>query len=402
MQDSRKPFVVMAKPVGSRCNMRCAYCYYLEKGQFSAHAKQSRMSFTLLEKLIRQTIEASDGTVSFTWHGGEPTLAGLDFYRKVVELEKKYLPKGWEVWNNIQTNGLLLNDEWCRFLRENRFDVGVSIDGAQWVHDKNRRDRGGKETYERTVRAVRRLQAAGIQPDLLCTVTSDAAGDPLGVYHGLRELGTGWAQFIPIIVRRKGGDLSSKNGDLTPESNALSPESVTPEGYGEFLCTVFDEWVTHDLGSLDVQLFAETARIWAGGEANLCWMAPTCGRVLIAEEDGAVYACDHFVDGEHRLGTLSGERLDALANSERQFVFGDAKRDTLTAECKSCPWLSCCNGGCLKDRFAASEDGEPGQYYLCRGLKRFFTHAHGPMTRVMELSGQGMKPREIMETLRKK
>ena len=385
----KRPFVVMAKPVGSRCNMRCSYCYYLEKGKFSAHAKQTRMSFDLLEKLIRQTIEASDGpVVSFTWHGGEPTLAGLDFYKKAVELERKYLPRGWQAWNNLQTNGLMLNDAWCKFLRDNRFDVGLSIDGAAWVHDKNRRDRGGAGTYDRAVKAVRRLQAAGIQPDLLCTVNADSVADPLGVYRGLRELGTGWVQFIPIIVCTPGGGLTA--------------ESVTPEGYGDFLCTVFDEWVTRDLGILDVQLFAETARIWAGGEASLCWMAPTCGRVLIAEEDGGVYACDHFVDAEHRLGSLTSARLDALANAERQFQFGDLKRDALTTECKRCPWLSCCNGGCLKDRFAASEDGEPGQYYLCRGLKRFFAHAHGPMTRVMELSGQGMKPREIMETLRKK
>ena len=386
MQDDRKPFVVMAKPVGSRCNMRCTYCYYLEKSRFSAHAKQGRMSFSLLEKIIRQTIEACDGIVSFVWHGGEPTLAGLDFYKKVVELERKYLPRGWEVWNNIQTNGLLLNDAWCKFLRENHFDVGVSLDGAQWVHDKNRRDRGGAETYQRTLRAVRRLQAAGIQPDLLCTVTSDSASDPLGVYRGIRELDTGWVQFIPIIVR--------------DENGLLLPESVTPEGYGAFLCAAFDEWVTHDRGSLDVQLFAETARIWAGGEANLCWMAPTCGRVIVAEEDGAVYACDHFVDDDHRLGTLSGGRLDVLANSERQFVFGDAKRDTLTAECRRCRWLSCCNGGCPKDRFGVSEGGEPGQYLLCKGLKRFFAHADEPLHRVMALSSQGMKPGQIMERLR--
>ena len=343
------------------------------------------MSFSLLEKLMRQTIEASDGTVSFVWHGGEPTLAGLDFYRKVVELERKYLPQGWEMWNTLQTNGLLLTDAWCKFLRENRFDVGVSIDGAQWVHDKNRRDRGGTGTYQRTIRAVRRLQAAGIQPDLLCTVTSDVTDDPLGVYHGIRELNTGWVQFIPIIVQ--------------DENGGLSPKSVTSEEYGAFLCAVFDEWVTHDLGSLDVQLFAETARIWAGGEANLCWMAPTCGRVIIAEEDGAVYACDHFVDDEHRLGTLSGGRLDALANSERQIAFGDAKRDTLTAECRRCLWLACCNGGCLKDRFGVSEDGEPGQYLLCKGLKQFFAHADGPLHQVMALSSQSMKPMQIMELL---
>ena len=383
----KKPFVVMAKPVGSRCNMRCAYCYYLEKGQFSAHARQTRMSFDLLEKLIRQTIEASDGpVVSFTWHGGEPTLAGIDFYKKAVELERKYLPRGWQAWNNLQTNGLMLNDAWCKFLRDNRFDVGLSIDGAAWVHDKNRRDRGGAGTYERVVKAARRLQAVGIQPDLLCTVNADSAADPLGVYRGLRELGTGWAQFIPIVVRLPDG--------------SIAPESVTPDDYGDFLCAVFDEWVTHDLGILDVQLFAETARIWAGGEASLCWMVPTCGRVLIAEEDGSVYSCDHFVDGEHRLGNLANAKLEALANSGRQFKFGDAKRDALTAECRRCPWLSCCNGGCLKDRFGLSEDGEPGQYYLCRGLKKFFSHAHGPMKRVMELSSQGLKPPQIMERIR--
>ena len=388
MKEEKLPFVVMAKPVGSRCNMRCHYCYYLEKGQYSAHEKQSRMSFKLLEKLIRQTIEASAGpVVSFTWHGGEPTLAGLDFYKKAVELEKKYLPRGWQVWNNIQTNGLLLSDEWCRFLRENRFDVGLSIDGSQAVHDQNRRDLGGQGTWDRVRRGVERLQKAGIQPDLLCTVNSASLTDPLGVYRALRDLGTGWMQFIPIVVRFPDG--------------AFSPESVTGEGYGQFLCTVFDEWMAHDLGKVDVQLFAETARIWAGGQASLCWMAPTCGRVLIAEEDGSIYACDHFVDPDHRLGSLLTDNLEALANLPQQLKFGESKRSALTAECRACPWLNCCGGGCLKDRFGLSRDGEEGQYYLCVGLKAFFAHAHGPMTRAMELSRQGKTPAEIMEVIGK-
>ncbi len=382
-----QPFVVMAKPVGSRCNMRCSYCYYLDKGKLSSHAKQSRMRFDLLEKLIRQTIESSPGpAVSFTWHGGEPTLAGLEFYKRAVELERKYLPRGWEAWNNLQTNGLLLNDAWCRFLKENRFDVGLSIDGAQWVHDRNRRDLGDQGTYERVSRAIGRLQAVGIQPDLLCTVNAASAEDPLGVYRSLRGFGTGWIQFIPIVVPLGGA--------------AVSPESITPAAYGRFLCTVFDEWIARDLGVLDVQLFAETARVWAGGQASLCWMAPTCGRVLIAEEDGSVYSCDHFVDPEHRLGNLATARIDRLADSQRQIFFGNSKRDTLTAECRRCQWLACCNGGCMKDRFGLSADGEAGQYYLCQGLKQFFSHAHAPMQRVMELSRSGYKPAQIMRQLR--
>ena len=389
MATEKQPFVVMAKPVGSRCNMHCAYCYYLEKGQYSTHAKQSRMTYDLLEKLIRQTIEAGTGpTVSFTWHGGEPTLAGLEFYRRAVELEQKYLPRGWQAWNNLQTNGLLLNESWARFLRENRFDVGLSIDGCAAVHDANRRDLGGNPTFARAAQAVKLLQRHGIQPDLLCTVNADSVKDPLAVYEGLRQLNTGWVQFIPIVVR-------------LPEGG-FAPQSVTPRDYGRFLCAVFDRWVTQDLGRLDVQLFAETARILAGGQASLCWMAPTCGRVLIAEEDGGVYSCDHFVDSEHRLGTLGRDRLEALANSPRQLAFGNAKRDTLTAQCRACPWLSLCGGGCPKDRFACSDTGEAGQYYLCDGLRTFWAHAEPVLRRVMELSRRRRKPEEIMEVISKR
>ena len=380
-----QPFTVMAKPVGSRCNMRCRYCYYLEKGRFSSHEQQTRMSYDLLERLIRQTIETCPGpVVSFVWHGGEPTLAGLDFYKKAVELQKKYLPHGWQVWNNLQTNGILINDGWCRFLKENRFDVGVSIDGNENVHDKNRRSLGGGPTHSRTSRAISRLRAAGIAPDLLCTVNSASARDPLAVYKALRGTGCGWVQFIPIIVRTDDG---------------LSEESVTAEDYGRFLITVFDEWVRNDLGKLDVQLFAETARIMAGGKASVCWMSETCGRVLIAEEDGSVYSCDHFVDTEHRLGNLKNSRLDALADGEFQTEFGNSKFSGLTEECRSCGFLRFCGGGCPKDRFGKSSDGEDGQYILCEGLKSFFSHAEPVLRRVMDMSSKGMKPAEIMKLL---
>jgi uncharacterized protein len=380
------PLAVMAKPVGSRCNMRCAYCYYLDKGKYSASSRQTRMSYDLLERLIRQTIAASPGpVVSFTWHGGEPTLAGMDFYRKALALEKKYLPRGWVAWNNLQTNGLLLNEDWCRFLKENRFDVGLSIDGPAAIHDRNRRQLGGGGTFARVSAAIRRLREAGIEPDLLCTVNAASQEHPLEVYRALRETRCGWVQFIPVVIRDGSG--------------AAAPGSVSPEGYGRFLKTVFDEWVTRDLGLLDVQLFAETARIMAGGEASLCWMSPTCGHVLIVEEDGAVYSCDHYVDPEHRLGTLHEGSLARMADSEFQRAFGQSKRDALTEECRACPWLRFCNGGCLKDRFGVSADGQPGQYWLCSGLKAFFAHAEPILERVMALSAAGKKPREIMEAL---
>lgn len=387
-QNEQRPFAVIVKPVGARCNMRCAYCYYLEKSELNAQGAQSRMSYATLERLIRQTVESSPGpVVSFTWHGGEPTLAGLDFYRRAVELERKYLPRGWQTWNNLQTNGLLLNDEWCAFLKNEHFDVGLSIDGCAAVHDKNRLDRGGSGTYERVKKAALRLTKAGLEPDLLCTVTSDSAAHPLEVYRGLKELQTGWVQFIPVVVPLPDG--------------GFAPQSVTPEAYGEFLCKVFDEWATEDLGKLDVQLFAETARIWAGGEASVCHMAGECGRVLVCESDGSIYSCDHFVDDEHRLGSVNNAKLRSYADGEFQTAFGESKRTALTAQCRACPWLSCCGGGCLKDRFALSKDGEPGQYYLCAGLEKFFSHARGPMELAMELSRQGAENAEIMKQIKR-
>ena len=380
------PLAVMAKPVGSRCNMRCAYCYYLEKGRYSESQKQTCMSYSLLEKLIRQTIAASPGpTVSFTWHGGEPTLAGMDFYKKALELERKYLPKGWEAWNNLQTNGLLLNEGWCRFLKENRFDVGLSIDGSMEVHDLNRRLPNGAGTFERVSASIRRLRETGVEPDLLCTVNEVSQGKPLEVYRALRDTGAIWVQFIPVVIRDARG--------------GAAPGSVTPEGYGRFLTAVFDEWVRHDLGVLDVQLFAEMARIMAGGQASLCWMSPTCGHVLIAEEDGAVYSCDHFVDPEHRLGTLREGSLARMAGGEFQRAFGLGKREKLTDECRACPYLRFCNGGCPKDRFGRSAEGQPGQYWLCPGLKAFFAHAQPVLERVMAMSAQGKTSPEIMAAL---
>lgn len=387
---SGQPFSVMAKPVGSLCNMKCSYCYYSAASRPGLHpddkTSHHRMTDGSLERFISRYVEASEGPiVSFVWHGGEPALAGLDFYRRAVELQKRYLPGGWSCWNNLQTNGTLLDDEWCRFLAQNGFDVGVSIDGAQWVHDKFRKDINGNVTYARVKDAVCRLQANGIQPDLLCTVTSETASEPLAVYRALRDLKAGWIQFIPIVRR---------------ESGAVTDDSVTGDSYGEFLCAVFDEWALNDIGKLSVQLFEETAQVWAGGSAGLCWMAPTCGRVLVVEQDCGVYSCDHYVTPEYRIGDLNTGKLAELVDSPAQRRFGENKRDSLPAQCRSCQWLAVCNGGCPKDRFVLSGDGEPGLNYLCGGLRRFFSYVQPAINLVTTLGMRGMAPVDIMAHLR--
>ncbi len=425
----KQPFVVMVKPVGSRCNMNCRYCYYLKKGMYSSHETQTVLTTELLEKMIRETVAAAgSSTVSFVWHGGEPTLAGIPFFRKALQLERRYLKEGQTAWNNLQTNGLLIDDEWASFLSRHRFDVGLSIDGTEAVHNANRPDLGNRGTWEKSVRAVKTLKKYGLRPDLLCTVNAETVKDPLGVYRAPRDLETGWMQFIPILVKKDGPEAGSKEpsektGPYIPNAGSeesserpegtdlyfteaehdryLTAESVTPSQYGDFLCQVFDEWITHDLGKCDVQFFAEIAHVLAGQEPALCWMSKTCGRVVIAEEDGSVYACDHFVDPEHRLGNFGDSDMSDLANLQVQLDFGNSKETALTKECRNCPYLSYCNGACLKDRFGLSKDGEKGQYYLCPGLQKFFAHAIGPMKKVMAWTKEGMPLPEVMKRAEK-
>ncbi len=381
------PFVVMAKPIGSACNMRCGYCYYLEAGN------EKTSSFTMeedvLDQFIRRYIEESPGpVVSFTWHGGEPTLAGLPFFQKAVALQQKYLAQRPELecWNSLQTNGLLLDEAWCAFLKENHFDVGISIDGTRLCHDYYRKDAAGGATWEKTAAAIQRLREAGISPDLLCTVNARTAACGREVYRTLRDFQTGWMQFIPIVVR-------------TDEKQGVSPDSVTPQAYGEFLKDVFFEWFYHDLGSTEIQLFSETSLALTGKNPNLCWMAPTCGNVLIVEKDGGVYSCDHFVDPAHRIGSVKTDSFQDLLSSEFQSHFGQSKKEALTRECLSCPHLSLCGGGCLKDRFALSADGEEGQYYLCPGLQSFFDYAVPRLQAAMRLSAQKKTPSQIQSLL---
>lgn len=390
------PFVVMAKPVGPVCNLDCRYCYYLGTTGLYSVPHQFRMQDGLLERYVREYIEASPGpTVAFVWHGGEPTLIGLDFYRRVVELQRRFLPEGWECWNNLQTNGTMLTDEWCDFLASERWDVGLSIDGTREAHDAYRLDRHGEGTYASVLAAAKRLQAHGVQPDLLCTVNAATAADPLGVYRALRAIESGWVQFIPVVRRNEDGTVTD--------------DSVTPEAYGAFLCEIFDEWALHDQGRLQIQFFAEVANMYAGGSPTVCQLAPECGRVLVLEHDGAVYSCDHFVDAAHRLGSLGASGagaedatgdLGAMVEAPEQRAFGLDKREGLTAQCRACPWLAVCNGGCPKDRFGVAADGEPGQLYLCGGLRRFYAHAEARLRRIGAGRRRGERPEALMTAFR--
>jgi len=348
------------------------------------------MSGVTLERLIAEYLAASpDREISFIWHGGEPTLAGLEFYQQVVRLQERYLQKGRSCYNNLQTNGILLDDNWCSFLAKHNFGVGLSLDATPEIHDTYRRDRGGNGSYQASLQAVYRLQRHGIKPDLLCTVTADAAQRPLDAYRSLRDLQTGWIQFIPIVRRDLGGDLT--------------PDSVTGEAYGEFLCRVFDEWLLHDFGVTGVQLFAETMLVAAGGEPSLCWMQASCGRALIVESDGDIYSCDHFVDSNHFLGFLgSSTTLDAALHHRDQRKFGNVKRDTLPQCCRICDVLLYCHGGCPKDRFPTSSNPDPDLNVLCTGLHAFFNHAETHLRRLLALRKRNLPDHTIRELMAKR
>ena len=379
-----EPFVVMAKPVGALCNLDCGYCYYLPKKGLAGGS--GPMTVETLDACVRAVIGAAPGPmVHFVWHGGEPTLAGVDFYRRVVELQRRVLPEGWQCVNSLQTNGTLLDDRWGAFLAEERFAVGLSLDGPAVVHDAVRSDRRRRPTHHRVLRGLAVLRAYGIEPDVLCTLNADSAAVGIDLYRFFLAHRVRWLQFLPVVQRTAGG--------------GLSPRSVSADWLGWFLCTVFDEWVRHDVGAIAVQLFLEALVAEAGRQPALCVMAETCGRALAVERDGAVYSCDHFVDHAHRIGDVGVDDLAALVDGERQAAFGLAKRDGLTAFCRACSVLPLCRGGCPKDRFGTSPDGEPGHNVLCGGYRRFFEHARPLLHRLNIRMVQGLAPSSIVGVL---
>ncbi len=380
-----RPFQVFVKPIGPVCNLECAYCYYLEKRDLYPGEKSFRLEESLLERYIAQHLEASPTpSVLFSWHGGEPTLLGLDYFERILELQEKHRRPGQEVLNGIQTNGTLLDESWCRFLAEHRFYVGLSLDGPEELHDGYRLAKGGKPSFARVVEAVRLLRRHDVHCDVLCVLHEANVRRPLDVYRFFKTLGVQHLVFLPLVMKAESG---------------VTPESVAPEAFGEFLCAVFDEWVRNDIQRIYVQMLEEATRPARGMEHSLCVLRKTCGELPILEHNGDFYSCDHFVDPAHRLGNLREQTLLEALDGDAQQRFGRMKWETLPRRCRSCKVLEYCNGGCPKDRIAVGRDGEMHNY-LCAGLQRFFTHVRPTMKRLAAHLKTGQPVEAFMAMLR--
>ncbi len=386
-------FHVMAKPTGAACNLDCHYCFFLKK-EALYRGSGFRMSDEVMEAHIRQTIEAQPGApeVTMAWQGGEPTLMGLEFYRRAMEVERRCRKPGQAVLNTIQTNGILLDEEWCAFLRENSFLVGISVDGPREMHDVYRRDKGGHPTFDRVIRAVRLMQAAQVEFNILCTVNAVNSRHPLEVYRFFRdELQARYLQLIPIVERAN--DSGFQEGDT------VTDRSVRSEQYGRFLNEIFDEWVRRDVGQMFVQMFDGVLASWVRGHSSLCIFRPTCGDGVALEHNGDLYSCDHFVEPAHLLGNVRETPLLQLVGSDKQRKFGQDKQDSLPRYCRECEFLFTCHGECPKNRFVLAPDGEPGLNYLCAGLKAFFGHVDRPMKIMADLMRRGLPATGVMKVL---
>jgi len=374
---STSDFHVLAKPIGPICNLDCKYCFYLEKESLYPQVEKWAMRDDVLESYIRQYIEAHDTpAVNFAWQGGEPTLLGVGFFRRVVELEQRYA-NGKQIANAFQTNGVLLNDAWAEFFLEYQFLIGISIDGPRELHDAYRVDKGGQPTFDRVMRGMETLQRHKVDFNTLTTVHRANADSPLEVYRFLRDNGSGYMQFIPIVERIAHQVTEDGLRLISPDFAGpakVAPWSVEPRQFGKFLCTIFDEWVRRDVGRAFVQLFDISLELWTGMEASLCIFRKTCGAALVIEHSGDLYSCDHFVYPENRLGNIMESALAALAGSAQQQEFGEAKESTLPRYCRECDVRFACNGECPKHRFLTTPNGEPGLNYLCAGYKMFFHH----------------------------
>ena len=363
MARAARSFQVFAKPAGPACNLACRYCYYLEKDRLYPEGEAFRMPEILLEEYIVQHIEASpDEIVRFSWHGGEPTVLGLDYFRTIVALQRRHRPVSRRIENGIQTNGTLLDEDWGRFLAGERFTVGLSLDGPRDVHDRYRVARDGQPTHDRTMRGYELLRRFNVAVDILCVVTAASVRDPLEVYRYLRGIGARYVSFLPLVERS------------SEAPGGVSARTVPPEAWGDFLCAVFDEWVARDIGRIKVQVFEEAARTAFGQEHSLCLFRPVCGDIPVVEHSGDVYPCDHFVEAGRRVGNILETPLVELLESPAQKAFGEAKRGRLPRMCRECGVLAMCNGECPKNRFLRTPDGEEGWNYLCAGYRRFFNH----------------------------
>lgn len=378
-------FHVLAKPTGPICNLDCSYCFFLEKEALYP-GDRFRMAESVMETYIRQVIESQAGPeITIAWQGGEPTLMGVEFFRRAVAYAEEVAGARRTLLHTMQTNGTLLTDEWCAFLHEKQFLVGISIDGPPALHDAYRVDKQGRPTFDRVRAGLDRLKAAGVEWNVLCTVHAANQDSPLEVYRYFRDdLGASFVQFIPIVER-----VDEAGTDLTDRS-------VDPDAWGRFLITVFDEWTRHDVGDVFVQMFDAALASWYGAPAALCIFGETCGNAVALEHNGDLYSCDHFVDPEHLLGNIMDTHMVELLAAPAQREFGTAKRDTLPTQCRECPVLFACRGECPKNRVGRTAAGEIGLNHLCAGYLAFFTHIDGVMRLMVDALRRGGHAGEVM------
>ncbi len=400
------PAHVLVKPAGPDCNLRCGYCFYLEKSALFNKKAACRMPDIVLEHYTRSYIASQPfREVEFAWQGGEPTLLGVDFFRRAVALQKKY-GEGRVINNAIQTNGTLLDDEWCAFLAQEKFLVGLSVDGPKQIHDRYRTDAAGNGSFDKVMKGLACMKKHGVEFNALTCITRESAEEGLQIYRFLRENGFQFMQFIPIVERHPdaadaqiglslGGPPETVSGDHQPE---MMPFSVQPEGYGTFLIDIFDEWVRHDVGKIFVNHFDVALAAWTGANPPLCVNSRICGSALAVEHDGAVYACDHFVYPSHLRGNVMTDDLVQLIRDRRQQAFGMQKQEGLTQDCKQCRYLRACHGGCLKHRINRTDSGETGHNYLCAGYRRFYEHVAPYMEQMAALLQQQRPAADIMKS----
>lgn len=400
MSVSLKPFAfqAMAKPIGSACNLNCTYCYYLEKQKLYQEEGSMRMGEKLLNLYIRQYIQVQQApVVQFVWQGGEPTLLGLDYFKKIVDLQKKYAA-GKQIDNVFQTNGTLLNDDWARFFKENNLLVGISIDGPEEIHNMHRPFKTAKPSFSRVMNGIEVLKKHRVKFNTLTVVNRHNSQYPLEIYNFLKKIGSGYIQFIPIVERKYNGEASKLLSLVGPEEKhaEVTNWSVLPEDFGNFLIQVFDEWVRKDVGRYFVQQFDAALANWVGESPGICVFSETCGDAIVVEHNGDVYSCDHFVYPEYKLGNIREDALLEMVKSSRQRKFGAEKLNHLPQYCIECDYRFACHGECPKHRFEITPNGEPGLNYLCKAYKKFFAHVHPYMQFMADELAAHRPPANVM------
>ncbi len=404
----RRPmaFQVMVKPIGPICNMNCTYCYYLDKKNLYKNTSDFKLPLDTLEMFTKHYINAQEVPgVTFVWQGGEPTLLGVDYFEKALEFQRKYVGD-MQVENNFQTNGTLLTPEWCKFFRKHDILVGVSIDGPRHIHDHYRIFKNGEPTFDKVMEGIELLKRYGVRFNTLSCVNNYNVYYPLEIYHFLKEIGSQFMQFIPIIERHKADDKDYDLDLVSPEygfeNAALTEWSIPGEDeYGTFLNTIFDEWVRNDVGNYYVQHFDVALANWYGTMPGLCVFGKTCGDALVLEHNGDLFSCDHYVYPENFLGNIKQDSLKSLVKSEQQIKFGNKKQKDLPAQCKKCDYLFACNGGCPKNRTSITPAGETGLNHLCKSYYKFFKHVHPYMQFMSDELHSQRAPANVMEWVRK-